>query len=520
MNEGNDEELTVSVVRTTRAYYVALAVLLILVSWGLYAYSLQLMTGLGVTGLNTTIFWGLYIASLVYFIGISHAGTLISGILRATNAEWRTPITRLAEAATVFALLIAVPQILFDIGRPDRILHPIVFGRIQSPMIWDFVSILTYFVASCIYLYVAMIPDFPIFLKNTKMPAWKSLLYRLLSINWRGSEEQYVRLHRAIKVMVALVIPLAVSVHTVVSWAFAMTLRPGWHSTIFGPYFVVGAIYSGIGAILIVLWFYRRIFRVEGYIKPEHFSNLGWLLLVLCFALIYMTISQLLTDYYGGLTIDVKLLNSLMAGEWTPLFWSYVVANFILPLSILLFILLRKKAWIVNGTFLVGIIVNVGMFLERYQIVAPTLSVPFLPYPQATYTPTWIEFSILIASISAFPLLYLIFVKVFPPISIWEVKGLGRLPTGFRTGLSRKRDGEPMGLILPHWLLIVVVGAYAVLLYVLSRALIYPTYSSGGLIMPSLTSKLGTVGVLGIVVTVAWLMIGYVVYQLYKISKS
>ncbi|MEM2429186.1 MAG: NrfD/PsrC family molybdoenzyme membrane anchor subunit [Nitrososphaerales archaeon] len=512
------EELAKPVVYTSKRYYITIGIVTILVLLALFAYLVQLMLGLGVTGLSTTIFWGMYLSSFVFFIGISHAGTLISAILRVTKAEWRKPITRMAEAITVFALLLAVAQVIIDMGRPDRILHAIVFGRIQSPMLWDFCSILTYFVASSIFLYTAMVPDFALFLKYDKLPKWKARIYRVLSLNWRGTEEQYKRLNKAIKVMAASVIPIAVSVHTVVSWAFAMSIRPSWHSTIFGPYFVTGAIYSGIGAIIIVMWFYRKIFQSEDYLKHEHFTYLGWLLLSLNLGLIYMTANHLLTDYYGGETADVILINSLMFGEWAPIFWSYILTDLVIPLLILPAVLLYKKSWVINGTFLASIFVNIGMYLERYQIVAPTLSRPFLPYPIATYTPTWVEFSILVGSFSLFTLFYLIFIKIFPPVSVWEVMGLDKIEPSKVNPYEESRV-TPIASSVPIWLLMIVISAYFIILYVISRAIIFPVYSQEGVIAYNQAFAISVVSLVIIAITCAWIALGYTIYQLYKISK-
>jgi len=241
-----EEHLLSTLTEASPRFYVWMAFLLAVVAWGLYAYVHQIRDGLVVTGMRDQVSWGLYITNFVFFIGISHAGTLISAILRVTNTEWRRPITRLAEAITVFALCIGAPMVIVDLGRPERMLNLLRYGRIQSPILWDVLSVSTYLTGCAIYLYLPMIPDVGMLAEKSELPAWRRRLYKKLSLGWTGSPTQWALLERSITVMAVMIIPLAVSVHTVVSWIFAMTLRPGWNSSIFGPYFVVGAPFGGI----------------------------------------------------------------------------------------------------------------------------------------------------------------------------------------------------------------------------------------------------------------------------------
>ncbi|NIM46380.1 MAG: hypothetical protein GTO54_12305 [Nitrososphaeria archaeon] len=518
--EAIEDKLVKPLTYTTFRYYLATGVIGLVILWGLFAYLTQLMEGLGVTGLNTPILWGMYISSFIFFSGVSMAGTLISAVLRITKVEWRRPITRIAEAVTVFALLLTIMQIFFDMGRPDRLFHILFYGRFQSPLVWDLISIPTYLLASILYLYVAMIPDFSIFLVKGKVTGWKSKLYELLSLNWRATEEQVERLEKALKVMASLVIPIAVSVHTVVSWTLAMNLRPSWHSAVFGPYFVTGAIYSGIAAIITAMWFYRKIFKTEEYIKREHFKNLGWLLLILNLALIYMVTNHILTDYYGGEVADIAVLNSLFFEEWAPVFWSFISTDIIIPILILATVLLYRKEWVVNGTFVASIIVNIGMFLERYIIVAPTLSRPFLPYPRAFYTPTWVELSILAASVATFCFLFFVFVKLIPFIPVWEVKELDRnldLFGRFCRGSPRQSRSLRKNW-LPRVLLLLVICIYGYSLYIIARMIIIPIYTPEGMVAASEGFKLVAAPVTA-VISIMWFAMGYAIYQLYKITE-
>ncbi len=316
--------------------YALVGVLLAVVAWGAIAYSLQLRHGLGVTGLRGYVFWGIYITNFVFFIGVSHAGTLISAILRVTGAEWRRPITRMAEAITVFALLVGAPMVFIDMGRPDRVLNLLLHGRLQSPILWDILSITTYLAGSLLYLYLPLIPDLAILRQRIAgISPWRAKLYAILSLGWRGTDVQRQRLERGIGIMAILIIPIAVSVHTVVSWIFGMTVRPGWHSTIFGPYFVVGAIFSGIAALITAMAIFRRVYGLEGYITDLHFRKLGFLLLTLNLIYIYFTFGEYLTIAYASELPDRRLLHLLFAGAYARPFWIMAVAGLFLPVVLL-----------------------------------------------------------------------------------------------------------------------------------------------------------------------------------------
>ena len=394
------------------------------VGLGVYAYIVQLTEGLRVTGMRDYVSWGLYMTNFVFFIGISHAGTLISAILRVTNAGWRRPITRMAEAITVFALMVGAPMVIIDMGRPDRLLNVFTHGRMQSPILWDVCSIMTYLSGSVLYLYVAMIPDMTILARwahQRRKRAWLVRLYKALSLGYRGTPGQQRRLDIALAVMAVIIIPVAVSVHTVVSWIFGMTLRPGWHSTIFGPYFVIGAIFSGTAAIITAMAAFRKAYGLEHYLRPEHFRNLARLLLALTLLYAYFTLSEYLTTWYGGLATEARLVDLLMGPTpYGASFWFWVVSGLFLPLGFLILPGRRSIASIVTASLLI----NVGMWLKRYLIVVPTLQTTYLPAEAAgavpTYFPTWVEGSITVAALAAFLLLYTLFSRLFPILSIWE----------------------------------------------------------------------------------------------------
>src|SRR5512146_2828213 len=368
-----DEALIRPVLTTTWRFWLMAAVLAAVSLWGVNAYLVQFRWGLGVTDLNVPVYWGVYITNFVFFIGISHAGTLISAILRLCHAEWRRSITRAAEVITVLVLFFGVGSVIVDLGRPERALNVLRYPNIRSPLLWDVCSISVYLTASSIYLFLPLIPDLAILRDHGGKPTW---LYRLMALGWQGTERQKRILNRAIAVMAVLVIPIAVSVHTVVSWVFAMTVQPMWHSTIFGPYFVVGAIFSGIAALIIAMALIRRIYFLQDYLKQVHFNNLGLLLLVMALLWFYFTFAEFITTFYGSDPSHLVVFYSKLNGRYAVPFWTMVVTCFIIPVGILA----RRKTRTITGCVIASISVNIGMWLERFTIVVPTLSQPRLPW--------------------------------------------------------------------------------------------------------------------------------------------
>lgn len=394
----------------------------VIVAAGVVAWIYQLWRGLAVTAMTDYFSWGIYIVDFVFFIGISMAGTLISAILRLIGAEWRRPITRMAEGVTVIALLLAAAMIVVDMGRPDRLWKVFVYGRFQSPIIWDVMALNTYLVGSALYLYLPLIPDLAILRDHpANFSRWRRWLYTKLALGWRGSAEQHRVLERAVSVLAIVLIPVAISIHTVTAWLFGTTLRPGWHSTIIGPDFVIGALYSGIAAVLTVMALFRWMFHLERYVTLEHFKKLSLLLLVSCFAYMYFVINEYMGPGYTGGS-EQHLLSSIFSGAYALQFWSMVVIGLLIPAFILVLPQLRT----VKGIVIAALLVNLGMWLKRFIIVVPTLSSPFMPPSLAkgsylTYFPTWVEWTITASAFAASCLFYIIFSKIFPIVSIWEV---------------------------------------------------------------------------------------------------
>jgi len=417
------EDLFRPLSRVSRRYLFVTLIAFIVGTAGLVAWGFQLRRGMGVTGLQRPVFWGVYIVDFVFWIGISHAGTLISAILRLTDAAWRKPVTRAAEAITVFALMIGAMFPIIHLGRAwlfywllpypnSRLIWP----NFRSPLLWDLTAIVTYVTGSIIYLYLPLIPDLAqLAAHNTP---WRRRLYRALALGWTGSDREWHALERAMKLMACIILAVAVSVHTVVAWDFAMAVAPMWHSTIFGPYFVTGAIFSGIAALVLAMAIIRKVLRLEVYLTKHHFDRLAKLLLLMSLLWLYFTLAENLTVWYGNDPKEMAVFGARTRAHYAPYFWTMMFLNFAVP-----FVLLgiRRLRTITSAT-VASVSVLIGMWLERFVIVVPTLANPRLSSASSFYTPTWIEAAITAATFAAMAMLYMIFAKLFPIIAVWEFK--------------------------------------------------------------------------------------------------
>ncbi len=407
--------------RTGTGYYVFVLSLLAVVGLGIYAYIVQIHYGLLSTGMHDVVLWGLYIGNFVFFLGIAMAGTVISAILRITRAGWRTPITRMAEVVTVAALLIGALMPIIDLGRPDRLWHLFAYGRFQSAIMWDVIVIITYLTGSLIYLYLPLIPDFALMRDRLgrAASAVKQKAYTLLAAGWRNTPEQQHRLDKSIGTLALVIIPMAALTHTVASFIFSWMMRPGWNSTIFGIYFVIGAIFSGIATILIVMAVFRKFYHLEEYITERHFHNLSYLLLASLFIYMYLVGTEYLTVGYNMMVEEKHLLELLMVGQNAVWFWLFIGAGFIIP-AVLLTV---QRGPAVPRIVTAAVLVNIAMWLKRFIIVVPALQVPLMPFEFSTYTPSWVEWSITAGAFAGFMLIFAVSVKLVPIISIWEVAG-------------------------------------------------------------------------------------------------
>jgi Ni/Fe-hydrogenase subunit HybB-like protein len=427
MSEASSRKLSDDLLRpllqTSWRFYALVTFLGAIVLTGLATWAYQLYNGFGITGINNPIFWAFYITNFVFWIGISHAGTLISAILRLVNAGWRRPVTRCAEVITVFALMIGALFPIIHLGRPWLFfwLMPYpsnrqIWPNFRSPLVWDFFAITTYLTGSVLFLVLPMIPDFA--LVRDRTTGLRHRTYGALALGWQGTPKQWHRLESAMQIMAIAIIPVAVSVHTIVSFDFSMAPVPMWHSTIFGPYFVAGAIFSGIAALIIAMAALRRFLHLEAYLHPLHFQNLGKLLLMMSLLWAYFVFNERLTVWYGNASAEREVFLVTQRGSFAPLFWTMVVCNFVVPFVILSI----KKLRTITGCVIASFTVVVGMWLERFLIVVPSLGHKYLPYSWGTYRPRPVEIIIVGSTFAAMILLYVLFSKLVPIISIWELK--------------------------------------------------------------------------------------------------
>ncbi len=396
--------------------------LLVLCALGLFAYIRQLKYGLVVTSMRDYASWGIYISNFVFFVAISLVGSLITAILRLTGVHWSTPLTRIAEIIAVSAITFAALIIIVDMGRPERFLNLALFGRIQSPIMWDVIVITTYFFISLLLLYIPLLPDMKILIEKTESSQkWLIKIYKFLGSFWQGTHLQFRISHKAITILSITIIPVAFSIHTVTSWLFATTYRPGWDSTNFGAYFISGAFLVGAGGVVVAMYVFRSMYKLENYITNLHFDRMGKILVMLGLLYLYFNINEYLIPAFKMKKSEEAHLTGLLAGEFAPIFWFAIIVGMIIPIIILLFKSGRKPL----PMFIVGIMVVVGAWFKRYLIVTPTLLHPFLPMhnvPESYhhYFPSWEEWAIAIGSLAGALLVITIFARIFPIIPIQE----------------------------------------------------------------------------------------------------
>jgi len=425
-----NDDIIKSLTVTGRNYYITLAcAITVMIGCFLFPWFYQLYYGIGAAGMNQPTVWGTYLASFVFWIGLSHSGTLLSCVLHITNSEWRKAMYRSAEAMTLFSLVVAATMVMVHVGRPWFVHWAVpypnqmeLWPNFRSPLMFDVMAITTYMTGSLIFIYMGSIPDFAAARDATT--GWRRHMYVLLSFGWRGTDTEWHRLGWAYTFLAVLIIPLAVSVHSIVSWDFAMSVVPGLHQTIFAPYFVVGAIYSGTAGIVTVMYFLRKYMNFEHFITKLHFDNLGKLLLVLSLLWTYINFLELFTGWYSGTSTEYEQLKYKLFGYYAPLYWEMILFCAVAPL---LLISKRFRTSYVPMLWL-SIAINIGMYTERFLIIGTTLSRQYLPDSWRVYTPSLVEISILVGSVALFVTLFLIFVKIFPSVSLYEFKETMEMP--------------------------------------------------------------------------------------------
>ena len=390
---------------------------------GIAGYIKQLNNGLVETSMRDYVSWGLYIASFIFFIATALVGMLISAVLGLIGIKWITPIARIAEMIALGFAMWAGLIIIFDMGHPDRVLNLFLHGRIQSPILWDVTVVTTYVAISLLLYLLPLIPDMPFLKKVMKdEPKWKQTIYKILSFGFEGRPKQYKLIKKLIRILAILIIPVALAIHTVTSWLFAFTLRVGWDSTIFGPYYVTGAFVAGGGAVMIAMYIFRTDFRLKNYITDYHFDKMGKLLVLLMLVYFYFNINEYIVPAYKMKAGDDHHILALFTGSFAKMFWIVQLGGLIIPTILLLFKRMRKPV----PSLVIGIAIVVGAFFKRYIITIPTLLHPHLPIQNVPanfheYWPSAIEWAVTMMAIAGAVLIVTILAKLFPIMPIWEI---------------------------------------------------------------------------------------------------
>jgi len=409
-------------IRLNKGFLAWMGFLTIALFLCLYAYTLQLREGLGVAGIRDYISWGMYIANFVFFVASSLIGMLISAVLGLIGMKWVTPLTRIAETIAVAFAAVAGLVIISDMGRPERLPYVFLFGRFQSPILWDVTVITTYFVLSLLLLYLPLIADMALIHKKVEtLPKWLKPVYKVLSLNFTDKPEQNAVIHRSIRILLILLIPAALSIHTVTSWLFAVTTRAGWDSTIFGPYFVSGAFVAGTAFVIVAMYFFRQNYKLKDYLTDLHFNNMGKVLVLVSFVYLYFNINEFLVPGYKLKRADAGHLHELLAGHHALMFWMVQLGGLVIPMILMLFRRMRKPL----PLMLISLAVIVAAWFKRYLIVVPTQEHPFLPMQHVpenfmVYTPTLIETAITLASMILVLIIITVISKFFPVIPVCE----------------------------------------------------------------------------------------------------
>ena len=435
MQEGTDladkkinRDLLNTIFETPLIYWGLIAALAIVVLGAMGAAGYMINRGIGVTGLNRPVMWGFFITNFVFWIGISHAGVMLSAILRLSQAEWRRPATRAAEVLTVFSLMTAMLMPLIHAGRPWRLMYWVmpydwargVYPNVRSALIWDPSAVFTYLTSSVLFVYVALIPDLAII--RDRSTGIRRQIYSVLALGWRGNPRQW-RLQLIAGILLsALILPVFVSVHSIVSFDFSMAIAvKSWHSTIFPPYFVIGAVHSGVAAVVIVMVLMRWAFGWKEYIRPDHFDALGRLLIMVATGWFYFFAMEFIFGLYSLEADEIAVKDFLTSqAPWSWWFITFIGTTYFIPVSMWLFRGVRRNAMLMLITC---VFVNIGMWLERFLIIVPGLAEKqTFNFTWYTYAPSPVEVTIVIGTFAFVAMLMMFFAKVLPLIPIYDIK--------------------------------------------------------------------------------------------------
>jgi Ni/Fe-hydrogenase subunit HybB-like protein len=412
--------------RTPRGWWLGLGIAFSLLMLFQLAVGYLLVRGVGVWGINIPVGWGFAIVNFVWWIGIGHAGTLISAILLLLRQTWRTSINRFAEAMTLFAVACAGMFPLLHMGRPWLFYwltpYPNTMGtwpQFRSPLVWDVFAVSTYATVSLLFWYVGLLPDLATLRDRARARA-AQVVYGVMAMGWRGSAVHWHRYETASLLLAGLATPLVVSVHTVVSFDFAVGIIPGWHTTIFPPYFVAGAIYSGFAMVMTLAIPLRKFYHLEDFITQRHLDNMAKVMLATGMIVAYGYMMETFMAFYSGDTYETYMIHNRWTGPYAVVYWSLIACNIVLPQMMWS----RRVRQNVGLLFVISLIVNMGMWLERFVIVVTSLHRDFIPSSWGMYYPTKWDWATYIGTFGLFLTLFFLFVRFLPMIAIFEMRGL------------------------------------------------------------------------------------------------
>ena len=404
--------------KTSQTYKIWIGFLTAIILVGLYALVLQFQKGHTITGMRDNVVWGIYIINFIFFVGLSYSGAFIAGILHFFKTPNKNSVLRIVEIITVLSLIVGPIFILLCIGKLDRLHYLFLYPRIQSPITWDIIVIMTDLIGCFIYLLLTFVPDFAILRdsEDLKVSKWRKKIYKFLAIGYQDTPTQRKRLKKITRIMSAMIIAMAIVAYTVLAWIFSLTVQPGWDSSIFATYFIMAGLFSGVGVIIISMYAIRKIFKLDKYLKKMHFIGAGIVLLVLSLLFGYFTFSEYFPRWFSHKIHDIHLLSAL----FDRYFWEFIFANYLgvlIPIVILFF----KRFRNIKSITFAAVIAVLGLWLNRYLIVIPTLENPYLPIQDTRpefiyYSSTWIEWSLSFAGIAAFLLFFSLLIKFVPII--------------------------------------------------------------------------------------------------------
>jgi Ni/Fe-hydrogenase subunit HybB-like protein len=410
--------------KTSKTWILGFGIAFALFMLLLYAITYVLARGVGIWGINVPIGWGFDIVNFVWWIGIGHAGTLISAILLLLKQQWRTSINRFAEAMTLFAVACAGIYPLLHMGRPwfAYWMLPLpntlgIWPQFRSPLVWDLFAVSTYATVSLLFWYVGLIPDAAT-MRDRVTNRWARLFYGTLAMGWRGSARHWHRYETTYLLLAGLSTPLVLSVHTIVSLDFAAAIVPGWHTTIFPPYFVAGAVYSGFAMVLVLMIPIRRIYKLQDYVTSRHLQNMAKVMLASGLIVAYGYLMEIFFAWYSATSYEQYMVENRFGGPYAPLYWTLILANVVIPQALWL----KRVRTSTILLFCIALVINVGMWLERFIIIVTSLHRDFLVSSWGMYYPTFWDWAMYIGTIGLFFSLLFIFIRLLPMISIFEMR--------------------------------------------------------------------------------------------------